>query len=90
LKDKIVPLLPDVPSGYYEYLHEKPMLKILSSSFHHLEEMQVDPPVYAYCFPAGFTEGAGEEQMESCLFCIAIAEDTSVVVSFYIEVSPPE
>ena len=52
--------------------------------------MQVDPTVYAYCLPAGFAEGAGEEQMESCLFCIDIAEDTSVVVSFYIEVSPPE
>jgi len=35
--------------------------------------MQVDPPVYAYCLPAGFAEGAGEEQMKSCLFYIAIA-----------------
>jgi hypothetical protein len=36
------------------------MLKILSSSFHHWKEMQVDPPVYAYCLPAGFAEGVGE------------------------------
>jgi hypothetical protein len=81
IKNKIISLLPNLPSGNDESLHKEGVLILKLSVLHHLEEFFCEVPTYSKRLPTSFTKGAAEEQMRRRFLNVAAAEDTIIVIS---------
>jgi len=74
-------LLPNLPSGNDESLHEEGVLILKLSVLHHLEEFFCEVPTFAKRLPTGLAKRATEEQMKRRFLNVAAAEDTIIVIS---------
>jgi hypothetical protein len=81
IKNKIISLLPNLPSGNDESLHKEGVLILKFSVLHHLEEFCCEVPTYSKRLPTGLAKGAAEEQMKRRILNVAAAEDTIIVIS---------
>jgi len=75
IKDKVVPLLPNLPSSYDEDLHEGTSEMLFSLNYH-LEEVK------SHWMPTSLAERASKEEVEGSFFQVTITKDTIVVVPF--------
>jgi hypothetical protein len=73
VEDEVISLLPNMPGGNDEDLHEEGVSKLLLCLHHHLEEITSKVPMNTQESPANLTERAAKEQVESRLFNIVIA-----------------
>ena len=87
IKDKVVPLLPNLPSSYDEDLHEGTSEMLFSLNYH-LEEVHGKIPLDAKVFPTSLAERASKEELEGSFFQVTITKDTIVVVPFQLVLFP--
>ena len=73
VEDEVISLLPNMPRGNNEDLHEEGVSKLLLCLHHHLEEITCEVPMNTQESPASLTERSAKEEVESRLFNIVIA-----------------
>ena len=72
VEDEVISLLPNMPGGNDEDLHEEGVSKLLLCLLHHLEEITCKVPMNTQESPASLTERAGKEELlyNLCFFLL--------------------
>jgi hypothetical protein len=86
VKDKIVSLLPDLPSCYDKDLHKEWWTVQVPGLLKGRKEVNLVVPLNIQMSPTVLAERAIEEQMEGSFFSLKLTKSTAVVVALNLKV----